>query len=119
MQTANSNILSLFDSTNMASATCKTNAILLDQIYGLSISLVWTGSPVGTLTLEASNDIVTAGNTQPTNWDTITGSTLAITGADHVTYNINGSFYKYIRVKYTKTSGTGTITVAVMEIKGA
>jgi len=67
-----------------------------------------SGTLNGTLTLEASNTNV--------NYVTISGTSQAIaSGASHV-YNVSGASYKYYRVKWTATSGTGTMTaVAILK----
>jgi len=61
-----------------------------------------SGTLNGTLTLEASNDNTT--------YATISGSSQAVTsGAQHL-YNITDAGFKYVRVFWDRTSGTGTIT---------
>lgn len=62
-----------------------------------------TSSPVGTITVEATLD--------GTNWTELALSTINVTadGTDLVDlYNIN---YQGIRIKYNRSSGTGTINI--------
>ena len=67
-----------------------------------------SGTLNGTLTLDCSND--------GTDWVTVTGSSQSIAaGASHV-WNISNANYKYVRVAYAATSGTGTMT-ATMTLK--
>lgn len=101
---------------DMAQATVVSNGIDMNQIFGGSISAVFTGSPVGTLTLEISNDIVAtpvAGGANLASavntWTTYTGSSYAISAAGDFTYVLADTNYRWLRMKYTKTSGTGTI----------
>lgn len=108
---------------DMSQATVVSNGIDMNQIALASIQAVYTGAPVGTLTLEISNDIVAIDPTVAnqgaavTNWSTYTGSSLAISAAGNFTYNLSDIGYRWIRVKYTKTSGTGTIN-ATLSAKG-
>lgn len=110
---------------NVNVATSQTSsAYWLKEVYGVAIQAVFTGSPVGVISLEGSCD---AGSQLPNepilgtgvnNWTTIADSPQNVTGAGSVTYNFTGVFYKWIRVVYTATSGTGNMTVTVNS-KGA
>ena len=83
----------------------------LDFIVIYSVQLVWAGTlPVGTVTLEASND--------GTTWTTVADSSTAIsgnTGSGIIEYSLAG--HKNVRVKYTRTSGVGTLNCWIY-IKG-
>ena len=68
----------------------------------IAIQAVYTGSPVGDLTLEASNDKVT--------WTTVANSTVAVSGASSAMWNIQNCGYSWLRLVYTRTSGTGSLT---------
>lgn len=67
-----------------------------------SFQAVFTGSPVGALTLESSNDNST--------WTTITDSDVAVSGASNAMWNVTNAGYKYVRLHYARTSGTGALT---------
>ena len=105
------------------SGNLASTPIRLDQHYGFTIQLAWTGTPVGNFTLEASND---NGSIEPNNtidnvthWTTIANSSSAAGGAaSNLMYNVNLAFYRWVRVVYTATSGSGTLTNARFEIKG-
>ncbi len=82
-----------------------------------SFHSVWSAgtSPIGTLNLQASNDGVTDG-ASVTTWTDVPVS--VYTGSVAVTGNTGSSLinafnagYKWCRAVYTRTSGTGTITV--------
>lgn len=112
------------DSTNMASATITSRGVWLGHIADFSIQLVFTGAPVGTFKLQASNDVGTedkggAGwsDTGVTHWTDL-DSSQAISAAGDLMYNYRGAGFRWVRVVYTKTSGTGTITVAKANCKG-
>jgi hypothetical protein len=95
---------------DMNLASIVSDPIGLDhQVMG-AVQAVFTGSPVGTLTLEATlfnykSTTVTAV------WTTITGSSVAVTAAGDEMYNLTQLPYKAVRLRYTKTSGTGTLNV--------
>ena len=65
---------------------------------------VWTGNPVGQITLSLSND-----NVNFVDYDTPTP------GGTPSTSIMEGKImpFKYIKIAYTRTSGTGTLTVYV------
>lgn len=69
---------------------------------------VWTGTPTGTITVEATID--------GTNWDSLTLSpTISLTGsASSTLISLNQLPYESVRLKYNRTSGTGTLNVVVM-----
>jgi len=90
---------------------------LLTHSVGNSIQIEITGTLVGSLKLQGSSDPVPDSNFQAKtmkvdNWTDMLGSTQAITGSGTVMYNISDTFFNWVRVVYTSTSGTGTITAA-------
>ena len=88
-----------------------SEVILLDHQYGYSVQIAWTGTPTGDFTLEASNDNTT--------FITVSGSTVAAGGgAGNHLWEVDVAMYRYVRVKYTFTSGTGTWTQALSYSKG-
>lgn len=104
------------------STTIVSDPIRVDQIYGYAIQAVYTGAPIGTLSLQASCDstgrqtqVSSGGPDSVTNWNTITNSPQAISGAGAFTWNVNGSFYNYVRLVYVNTSGTGVLTAKMSE----
>lgn len=93
------------------SANISSEAILLDQIYGFAMQAVYSGSPVGTLKIQVSCDI-TNDRSNVVNWDDLAGSSVAISASGITTYNVDAQFYKWIRIVYVFTSGTGALNVA-------
>ena len=81
----------------------------LKQMFGYSIQAVYTGSPVGTLSLAASNDYNP--NTGVGTWTAIADSSEAITAAGDGTWNYRGPNYEWVKVIYDATSGTGVLNV--------
>lgn len=104
-----------FDPTQIAlnvsmGASFNSTVLDLDYTTDASITAVWTGSPVGSLKLQISNDIVDVG-TSVVNWIDYTDSTYAVTAAGSFVWNISRANYRWLRVSYTRTSGTGTMNM--------
>lgn len=93
---------------DMSAASINSLGFSLDQYTSFSCQAVWTGSPVGTLKIQVSGDIV-ADCTLPTNWVDYTNSSYAVSAAGNLLWNSGQANYRCVRVVYTKTSGTGTI----------
>lgn len=97
----------------------------VDQIYTYAVQAVITGTPTGTISLQASNDptlsllfnnVLTTlpPGKGPSNWTTIANSTFTVTTAGIEFWNVNYTGYNYIRVAYTDTSGgTSTATMTI------
>jgi hypothetical protein len=84
------------------------------QVY--SVHANFTGSTLaGTLALEASND--------NSDYATISGASQVIASAASHVFNVVNAAYRYVRLTWTQTGGTGNLTVkaAIKEnpIKGA
>src|ERR1019366_5264558 len=102
-------------------ASFKSNGVSLNQIVLYSIEAVWTGTPVGSFNLEVSNDDVPVAPT-PTNpgsnpsalvvnWVTYTGSSTTVSGAGNFLWNCLEAGYRWVRVSYTASSSTGTVSI--------
>lgn len=94
-----------FDITGISSATGGSQALLAFNVHLASIQLIWSGTPVGSLKLQASNDRVV-----PTNWEDIADTAVAVNGSGSQMWNVHRIGYGWIRVFFTYTSGTGTFT---------
>lgn len=80
----------------------------IEGIDNVALQAVWNGtSPVGVLYVEVSVEA------NPVNWDALDfGSAISISGNTGMhTININQHAFKWLRVRYVRTSGTGTMTV--------
>lgn len=98
------------------SASINSNGIDVNQQVVGSIHAVFSGAPVGSLTLEVSNDIVPVGvagnqSSNVVNWTTYTGSATAVAAAGSVMYNLVDMGFHWVRLVYTRTGGTGTLNV--------
>lgn len=78
----------------------------------VSFQGVWSGggAPNGTFTVEVSNDNV-ADVADVTNWTTYGSSSISITADGDLGYSIPNIGYRWARVRYVRTSGTGTLNM--------
>lgn len=109
-------------------AICNTNinstqSVIVD-IYGFCIQAVITGTPTGTLKLQASSDALNesgSGRVAPAiNWTDVANSSFAITTSGNTVWNYNGAFFNFVRVVYLDSSG-GTSTAVLnvnINVKG-
>lgn len=115
MRVANTEIKNFINGDMSGSLT--SPAYSLNQVYIWSVQFVFTGAPVGTISIQVSDDpgTDTGGNPpQPTNWTTLTQAApnqvpVSIAAAGDVTINSDPAGYNWIRFLYIRTSGTGTI----------
>lgn len=92
-------------SANISSRALDVNNSWLDYIQ-----CVFTGSPVGSMKVQISGD-TTYDPAAVVNWNDYSGSTSAINGAGIIGYECLDASYRWIRVVYTATSGSGTLNV--------
>jgi hypothetical protein len=97
----------LLSSQSMA-ASFTSDAIYAFGATGLSLQPIWTGSPIGTLKLQVSNDPVTDED-DIDNWSDLPNTEIALSGAGDALYEISTRF-RWYRLSYTFTSGTGSLT---------
>ena len=97
-----------------------TSAITITQkLSMISYSIAWNGtSPVGVITVEVSNDYAVNSDgtvANPGTWNALPLSvTCNVTGnSDTGFIDIDATAGYALRVKYTRTSGTGTMQVTV------
>jgi hypothetical protein len=90
-----------------ASGNLTSSVIDASYLMLASVAVTSTSTAVGTVKLQASND---APNTTPSIWTDIPSATAAISAAGTVLIPKTDIAYEYIRVVYTSTSGSGTLT---------
>jgi hypothetical protein len=108
----------ILEAESMA-ASIASGAVEVKNQDNIGIQLKWTGAPVGTLGVQVSSDyledsqgnILNAGN-----WVALPLSP-AITAAgapDDAYIDLNQLSAMYVRVTYTRTSGTGALSAIVV-----
>lgn len=85
----------------------------LNECVSYSIQAVMTGSPTGTIELQASNDNVKSSAEAPVNWTTITESEADITAAGTYMVNVELPSYSWVRLVYTRTGGNGSMNARI------
>lgn len=94
---------------DMSQASLQSTAIDLNQLDLTSIQAIWTGgSASGTLKIQVSNDMVDLAS-QVTHWTDYTGSDETVSGAGDVLWNMSFVGYRWVRMVYTRTSGSGSL----------
>lgn len=86
------------------SGNIECTAALLTSIVLISFQCSWTGTPTGSIKLQASNDGVV--------YSDVSGSSINTGGAPgDVLYNLSEIGYLYLRAVYTRVSGTGALKI--------
>jgi hypothetical protein len=93
------------DSAMSLSANSESTPIKLSLNIGFSVQITWTGSsPVGQAKLQASINGV--------DYVDVDDSTDSISGNTGTTiWTVRNSSYRWVKVVYTRTSGTGSAVV--------
>ena len=94
------------------------------SIINGAVQAVFSGSPAGTIKLQISCDNVAENLTvgqdpasNVVNWADYSGSPQVISGAGIFIWNFFNPGYRWLRVVWTPTSGTGSLT-AIIVVKG-
>lgn len=124
MRIANEDLLADSGAVSLG-ADAALRPVWLGHIAQYAIQIVFTGTPSGDFKLQCSNDpghidgqtkAVQARNI--TNWTDITGSSITVSAAGDITWNAENVGYLWVRVVYTRTAGTGSLTSARINVKG-
>ena len=94
-------------------------ATIIQRLPGISYSLVWTGTPVGTFTVEVSNDysqgpngVLNAGNWTALPTSAFVGTYPVPAGsASNGFLDVVGTEAYAVRIVYTASSGAGNLTI--------
>lgn len=109
----------IFPSSVSMGSSLKGTAIDVSSAYVYAFILKWSGSPVGNMYLQVSNYVSVGNESPPDSSFTIdTGSLVAITTAGEQFYNVNTLGYRWARIVWERTSGTGAFTLAQFNSKG-
>ena len=103
-------------------ATRTSTAMQLFDAFVFSIQVVISGTPTGSLKLQASCDAAFSGVPGlPTVWTDVANSSTNVTAAGSVIWSITEPGYNWVRVVYTDTSSgssTAIISSATFNSKG-
>jgi hypothetical protein len=90
------------------SANFASDPMDLSTVQGFCIQAKHTGSPVGVLKLQISNNDSVLG------WDDYPNSEQAVPSSNQqCTWNVSDVHFDLVRIVYTFTSGSGTITAYI------
>jgi len=102
----------LVDAVSMAHAvTITSDAINLESMIGYAIQTIYTGTPAGTIKIQASIDGVT--------YSDIASTSQVIAAAGSYIWNMQeGIFYRYAKVVFTSAAGSAGALTVWMNVKG-
>ena len=97
-------------STNMGSDIFGQH-VTIERLIGFSVYVKYSGSPVGSFYLEASldPDDPTKFDQVPQNWEKIECSEVVVNGAGSQVWNVDAAYFRWFRLVYKSTSGSGTV----------
>lgn len=102
-----------------------SEGIYLGHIVDYAIQIFFTGSPLGNFKLQVSNDLGQI-NSQSrvvqdstvVNWSDVADSAFTVSAAGDVFWDVQNAGHRWVRVVWTATGGSGTITSAKVNGKG-
>lgn len=105
------------------SAPWTSEAIWCGTQHAASITLIFSGTPEGTLRLECSNDKGQEGTgalyaAGVTNWTIIEGSSQLIDEAGDHTWAVADISWRWLRARWIPSAGSGSLTSARFNAKG-
>ena len=121
------NVQNIIPAGTVMNTNLTSQVLQLENMYGYAIQIVWTGTPTGSFSLQASCDPVTQANQKfgpngvvtyaPTNWSTVANSSYAVSAAGDNMWSYGElAVYNYVRVVYTDgSSGDSTATITVSQ----
>lgn len=103
---------------DMSQASLTSTIVNIQYLDNICISFVFSGSPVGTFSIEGSNtynQTPEGSITSVGTWTPIVLNPVAIAAgtSGSVLLDLNQLSFPWIRAIYTKTSGTGTLTATI------
>ena len=78
-------------------------------LLGFSIHFFWTGTPVGELVIQATNRSPRDSEISDSDFDDLPETTISVSGEDSFLLNVDAVYYRNMRVKYNRTSGSGQL----------
>lgn len=95
----------VYDADSMATNLDSPEAIVeVSEVGGFCVHAIWTGTPDGTIHIQGSNDGI--------NFVEINSQATGGAAGQHL-LNVERQHYKFVKVNYTATSSTGSLTAYV------
>lgn len=121
MRTANCPLTVAGAATGNLNASFNSDPFRVENMTWAAIQAVVSGSAAlnGTLKIQASCDLGVDTNAGPagiagiSNWVDITGTTQAIAADGANMFNLQDMGFRWFRLVYTRTAGTGTLSIIV------
>lgn len=106
----------MMNAGDMSSATLTTIGLDIQQLYSYAIGATFSGTPSGTFILQVSTDaVLMASGSDPAanvvNWYDYTDSSETISASGNFMWNVTPAGYRWVRLKYTKSGGGGSLSV--------
>lgn len=105
----------LFNNQSMA-GNLTSVAFKFTNLERLSIHSVISGAPDGNLKIQFSNDAVDY-DADVVNWIDYADSSAPILGVTQVMHNLRDISFRWVRLVYSRTSGTGFISSTFQTVK--
>jgi hypothetical protein len=106
----------MFDEVSLASTVTSPEKTNVENVDEASIHISWSGaSPLGAITVEASNSSDNDFQASNEVWEALDfGAPISISGASGSHQLILTAIpFRYLRLVYTATSGSGTLTAHI------
>lgn len=115
----------LINSPTDLSSSFEMQPIWLGHIVNYGIQIFFTGTPGGNFKLQVSNDPGHPNSQSDEekvegvdHWTDVADSAFTVSAAGDVYWDVQNSGSEWVRVVWTQTSGSGTITSARCKVKG-
>ncbi len=121
---------SIIETAQSLATNWESDPIFIDRWEMYAIQLVFTGTLTGTFKLQYSNDtgVETTDHSEPVavgiddsawNWTDVADSSSAVSAAGNILYEDMSSACRWVKVVWTAGSGSGSLTVARINLKSS
>lgn len=102
------------------STSFNTVAVDLAVYESFCVQAVWTGAPVGALKIQISNVIAEdSTDIDESDWSDYSGTQQSISMDGNFIWEVTQQDYRWVRLVYIRTSGTGTLTRATFSARNS
>ena len=107
----------LFNAVDLSSSQTSTG-MMLDNVKAISIQSVFSGAPNGTIKIQCCNDL-TDDPSLVVNWQDYDAASQTVVAAGNVMWEFDPIRVKWIRLVYTRASGSGALSSNFYSVVGA